>query len=223
MNWAVFMNINVKQEILELVISNNGMKGVQIAADIIPHMLSKYGYATDFTPTILTEMVNSGELIEIEYNIQQNMPDRLRSFYLPGDSQVKVLQNFKIPEEVDLPHIQEKLNSLWKDDCCGKRDFDIPIVEFCSRTYPEGGSHLSIKVQSGSIVEQTNPGEHAELASAHVTLYSGVIGNADFYSIENILATLERSEITDVQAKDFVQKRYIELATKIVSILKLYF
>lgn len=46
------------------------------------------------------------------------------------------------------------LNAQWTDDCCGKKDYDAPIVAISTRYWPRGG---------GMLVVTNNPGQPVKI------------------------------------------------------------
>lgn len=45
--------------------------------------------------------------------------------------------------------MNEKLNAKWTDDCCGKKDYDAPIIAISTRYWPRGGGYFTTTIEPG--------------------------------------------------------------------------
>jgi hypothetical protein len=82
------MKDKIKATILEAL--THGMKGTKLVVDVVAALRDSGDIAYVDGEQILSslrELVKSGEIIEIEYNTP-DMPDRIKSFYLPKGSKV---------------------------------------------------------------------------------------------------------------------------------------
>jgi len=81
------MKVN-KTLVKKLITENigNGIKGVSLASNIAVQ-LNVMGVSSTEYFKILDEMVEKGEIVEIEYTTPA-MPDRIKSFYLPKGSKI---------------------------------------------------------------------------------------------------------------------------------------
>jgi len=45
------------------------------------------------------------------------------------------------------------LEAQWTDDCCGKKDYDAPIISLSTRYWPRGGGHFVVTNTPGQPVK----------------------------------------------------------------------
>jgi len=74
----------VKNEIVSIVESLQGCKATRLAMDA-----ARLPDCPDDFPTLLQELINSGEVVEVEYTLP-NMPYRIKSFLLPKGTSVNI-------------------------------------------------------------------------------------------------------------------------------------
>jgi len=83
--------IMIKDIIIDLIERRQGMKGVDFALEIgrvFPDIDGKKVLDT------LTKMAEAGDIIEVEY-ILPSMKYRVKSFYLPKDTELRIGKNVK--------------------------------------------------------------------------------------------------------------------------------
>lgn len=78
---GVSKQISMKETILHMVNTHQGLKGVELAVKVMSVMDPVMFSHSVFTVAV-SELVRDGELIEIEYTLPQ-MEYRLKSFFLP--------------------------------------------------------------------------------------------------------------------------------------------
>ena len=80
-----------KDVILEIVNERQGDKGTVIAAACAKRFIKEQMKVEDF-PALLDELVQAKQLLEVEYRLPphcgQNLSYKVKSFYLPSNSQV---------------------------------------------------------------------------------------------------------------------------------------
>jgi len=86
---------SLKSIILEVVTSINGGKGVDIATRVAVEAANQNNgsYLLDEYHSVLEELINGGELVEVEYTTPANQ-GRLKSFILPKGSEVVSVRNY---------------------------------------------------------------------------------------------------------------------------------
>lgn len=74
------------------------------------------------------------------------------------------------------------LEAQWTDDCCGKKDYDAPIIAVSTRYWPRGGGHFvvtntpgqPVKIEDGSMRPEIKPS-----ANCAITIRYGEGDSAD--------------------------------------------
>jgi hypothetical protein len=94
------MSMTLREGIIGLVSSNQGMKGTDLAVRILayvePHLFNKKAFFTE-----LQKLIDEGEIVEIEYCLE-SMDWRIKSFYLPKGTKVYVPVKDRVEEKPKL-------------------------------------------------------------------------------------------------------------------------
>lgn len=83
------MKKTIQERITEIVVVTQGIKGVELGARLATERLD---LTIDQILIAVQDLVDTGELVEIEYNLPE-MNYRTKSFYLPKGTEVRCLQN----------------------------------------------------------------------------------------------------------------------------------
>lgn len=85
----------IKGQVKKLVLAKQGCKAGELVAEMTKWFVEKGDSSEDLLFTI-DAMVSDGELIEVEYSLP-NMSYRLKSFYFPVDTEVRIIAKEKRP------------------------------------------------------------------------------------------------------------------------------
>ncbi len=87
--------MNGHEKIVEKIKENGGCKASELAAEY--DIINSFQNIDDFFAA-LDYLVASKEIIEIEY-VQANMPQRIKSLYLPKGTKVNFVVEYELPDQ----------------------------------------------------------------------------------------------------------------------------
>ena len=81
------------------------------------------------------------------------------------------------------------LEAQWTDDCCGKKDYDAPILSISTRYWPRGGGHFVVTNTPGQPVKIEDSSARPEIKpSANCSL---MVNFAEDVGMDAVLAEQE--------------------------------
>ena len=116
----------------------------------------------------------------------------------------------KIPENV-------KLNATWTADCCGKQDYDAPVLSISTRYWPRGGGLMVIHRLPDQPIKIEMDSERQEIKpSASCAL---MINYAEDTGMDFVLAEKEFEAETEEEVKTKVEIWAQQQMDKAVAVL----
>ena len=95
----------------------------------------------------------------------------------------------------------------WTPDCCGKQDFDGPLVQVLTRYWPAGGSHMVFDAAEPE--KGLRPANDGSKPHANCAIYVG------YYDESNALAEKDFRADTEAEVKVLVEAWVSEQFAKI--------
>lgn len=108
-----------------------------------------------------------------------------------------------------------QLDADWEEDCCGKKDYDSPLISLSSRFWPKGGSFFEVNTATNEIkTGEDRPWIKPSAKSSLLLYYKDSKGISDY----KILVSKEFEAETEEEVKQQVEAWAAEQYSKLVEL-----